>query len=132
MLCTTNTSSSPALTHPSTTQAEDGDLIVLATDGYSDNVFGETTLIVTDKLLRARPPTVPISIASLADLMVLTARERAQSTTADTPFSKNAASHGYNFEGGKIDDITLIVAHVHGPKSGSAGKVGVNYTLRRV
>ena len=99
----------------------------MCTDGYSDNVFGETSLIITDKLRSPRNAKTKFTIGSLADLMIMTARERAHSTTVETPFSENAARHGYHYEGGKIDDITLIVAQVRASSSSDGGPA---FTLR--
>lgn len=90
-------------------QAEDGDYIILATDGYSDNVFPSTTL----NLLDGHTSTGPASaVESLAALLLSAARDRAQSAHAVTPFSKNAAKHGYRHNGGKIDDVTIIIGRV--------------------
>jgi protein phosphatase PTC7 len=89
-------------------QAQDGDIIILATDGYSDNVFSDDTLAMVTRLNLDEVGSVDV----LAAQMVKSAWDRANSSKAYTPFAEKARAEGSDFRGGKIDDITIIVARV--------------------
>ncbi|XP_058069527.1 probable protein phosphatase 2C 55 isoform X3 [Magnolia sinica] len=84
-----------------------GDVIVAGTDGLFDNLFDNE---VAEAILQGNRDGVgPQEMASrLAKL----AWERAHDSERVTPFSIAAREAGYSFSGGKIDDITVIVANV--------------------
>jgi hypothetical protein len=44
--------------------------------------------------------------------LVELAEKKSRSQTNETPFSLAARKSGYNFRGGKVDDITVIVLKV--------------------
>lgn len=80
----------------------EGDIILLATDGLYDNLFPEDILSIILKN--------PLS--SVADELARKAFDVSKSTTAETPFSVNSIINGCNYPGGKMDDISIIVAQV--------------------
>ncbi|TYZ63339.1 hypothetical protein PybrP1_012878 [[Pythium] brassicae (nom. inval.)] len=91
---------------------QDGDLIVLGTDGLFDNLFPAQITSLLDTVL---PPTPEIDAASMekvASCIAHTAHKSAKGTKTKTPFAQAAARAGYEFTGGKMDDITVVVSLV--------------------
>jgi len=96
-----------------------GDVIVLATDGLTDNVFDEDVAsTVTEHMKRKDIDQLQgdeeQALASLiaGDLLkkaVVTSRSR----TVETPFQRYSLAHRKRFYGGKQDDITICVCTVH-------------------
>jgi len=106
-----------------TLQLEYGDLVVLGTDGLFDNLFSsdiETEAEATcpadfDKLLEKPSNSQPALKAytnAFAGALVRRARTKAQDRKAETPFSTEAQKVGLKYKGGKMDDITVVVALV--------------------
>jgi protein phosphatase PTC7 len=111
-------------------QLEDGDVVMLATDGFGDNVFeeGEANVLVTavrqkleaaHNLPDAFPLTRPEKDAEFASAVASTAVSFARmiSVREDkvTPFeveSKKWLGAKRAFKGGKVDDVTVVVAVV--------------------
>ncbi|OBZ89198.1 Protein phosphatase PTC7 [Choanephora cucurbitarum] len=98
---------------------KEGDLILLATDGYFDNMYAEETLELINEGMK------PISESSNADDELITATIRTLAKTLTdrarrlslnpkrlSPWAKAAQAHGSNYRGGKVDDITCIVTLV--------------------
>ncbi|KAF2072322.1 hypothetical protein CYY_006356 [Polysphondylium violaceum] len=83
---------------------EKGDLIIMGTDGVFDNLFDEEILEIGEKNY-GEPQTIARAVAKRAF-------EVGCSTTTYTPFAKNAGNNGYIYNGGKLDDITVIVGIV--------------------
>eukprot|EP01094_Clydonella_sp_ATCC50884_P000058 TRINITY_DN10055_c0_g1_i1.p1 TRINITY_DN10055_c0_g1~~TRINITY_DN10055_c0_g1_i1.p1 ORF type:complete len:316 (+),score=101.39 TRINITY_DN10055_c0_g1_i1:67-1014(+) len=76
-----------------------GDVIVMGSDGLFDNLSLEQLHEMTANGLSAR------AIASQS-------MTRARSATVPTPFSRGAQAAGQWYTGGKVDDITVVVAVV--------------------
>ncbi|KAI9295754.1 protein serine/threonine phosphatase 2C, partial [Neoconidiobolus thromboides FSU 785] len=104
-------------------QLEHGDLIVFGTDGLFDNLFLndiEMEIKVNEpdnlnQLLLASKKNQDLLKGytnKVAGSLVKKARLRAKDKNKDSPFSKEAEKHGYRFKGGKMDDITVVVALV--------------------
>ncbi|KAL3677388.1 hypothetical protein R1sor_027336 [Riccia sorocarpa] len=87
--------------------AEKGDVVILGSDGLYDNLFEKEILAIVSKLLQsgAEPETLARELASAAHKV---------GATQDglSPFAKEAQSEGYSYSGGKMDDITCVVAFV--------------------
>ncbi|KAJ9064742.1 Protein phosphatase 2C 7 [Entomophthora muscae] len=104
-------------------QLEHGDIVVMGTDGLFDNLFYKdieeealtTKPVDLDRLL-AQPGQSQEALRAytnaFAGALVKKARLRAKDRKTDSPFSTEAAKHGYKFKGGKMDDITVVVALV--------------------
>lgn len=90
-----------------------GDLVLLYTDGLTDNLhWKEITRMICETLVPghfqspASPKTEP---AAIAEVLVLAAQARMVDRKADTPFARNAKVHGqHDAHGGKMDDVTVI------------------------
>lgn len=88
-----------------TVEVQPGDLIITGTDGLWDNLFDEDILEVVANS-STDPATVAQHIARQAHIV-------ANDKDIISPFSKSARQNGYPLAtGGKLDDITVIVARV--------------------
>jgi len=88
-----------------TVEVQPDDLIILGTDGLWDNLFDEDIIEVV-----ANAPSDP---ATIAQLIARQAHIVANDKDIISPFSKSARSNGYPLAtGGKLDDITVLVARV--------------------
>jgi len=88
-----------------TVELREGDVVVVATDGVTDNLFDEEIAALV--LSGGSETEVAQRIAAFAS-------HKANNSTADTPFARSVKKLGfdYNYNGGKLDDITVIVAFV--------------------
>lgn len=100
---------------------KDNDIILLATDGYFDNVYPHETLeIVTQHMasvMSGEPVTdteVAAAVRALAKALTDTARRFSLDPKRLSPWARDAQAHGSNYRGGKVDDITCIVTLVRG------------------
>jgi protein phosphatase PTC7 len=81
------------------------------TDGFSDNVFPAEMLAICS-LARRQDATEDEQIQTIADNMVIYARQCMMDRRRVSPFEREAAREGMFFRGGKIDDVTVVVALV--------------------
>lgn len=91
-----------------TLELKEGDIVIMCTDGVTDNLFDEELLGSVE---------MGGSHQEMAQHIAESASRRAKSRGATTPFSKTANTHGFQHVGGKLDDITVIVAFVTENKS---------------
>ena len=96
-----------------------GDLVVVGTDGLFDNVFADEVARLAS-LSRARGD----GPREAAEVVAAFARRRAADTEAATPFAVAAQAMGYNYRGGKMDDITVVVGFVEEEESRAATEKG--------
>jgi protein phosphatase PTC7 len=94
----------------STTPVQPGDLIVMASDGLWDNLFDNEIINISMNTLRKEGENCPTK--SIATAIATAAMAAARNSTKESPFSVNAGKHGYMFRGGKLDDVTVLVARV--------------------
>lgn len=81
-----------------------GDIIVLGTDGLTDNVYDDVIVSMAwDAAVEGKTPD------DIAQLLTLNAKLESLSTTSDSPFARQAREAGRNYPGGKPDDITVVV-----------------------
>ncbi|CAG2057623.1 unnamed protein product [Timema podura] len=88
---------------------EDGDVILLATDGVFDNVPDHLLL---SELCKVEGERDPVKLQGVANAIALMARSLAFDSTFMSPFAKNARDNGIDTLGGKPDDITVLLATV--------------------
>jgi len=107
---------------------KEGDKIILGTDGLFDNLFDYEILQIlnrtktqdglreeTDELIKKGSldaEALNERKVSVAELIARKASEKSRSATMKTPFAQNAKANGMNVLGGKLDDITVLVATV--------------------
>ena len=117
-----------------TVSVEAGDWLVLGTDGLFDNVFDEEIIECMRQWSRERqqakrgggndegpravgatPPMKQSASAALTDAAERVARlavQCAEDENRVSPFVLSAKEAGYEFFGGKMDDITVVVARI--------------------
>ena len=92
-----------------------GDVVVVGTDGLFDNVFAdEVARLASLSKARGDGP------GEAAEVVAAFARRRAADTEAATPFAVAAQAMGYNYRGGKMDDITVVVGFIEDSSSRAA------------
>lgn len=92
---------------------QDGDVIVAATDGLWDNVHrSDIVRTVVWAFERFSSALESTQVKRACKLLAETASLNSLQTSGDSPFSQSAHSVGRLFEGGKVDDITVLVAKV--------------------
>jgi len=89
---------------------EDGDVILLATDGIFDNVPDK--LLVEEMYKVAHCKDID-RLQQTANSIALMARTLSRDPNFFSPFCKNALAAGIEAEGGKPDDITVLLATVN-------------------
>ncbi|CAL1704761.1 unnamed protein product [Somion occarium] len=109
------------------TNVVDGDIIVLYTDGFSDNVFPSETAAICSLISRQfTPPPAPkeldadaedppeedAQVQVMADRLVDYAQMCMVNKKRVSPFERAAAREGLFYRGGKMDDVTVVVALV--------------------
>ncbi|XP_076312760.1 protein phosphatase PTC7 homolog isoform X2 [Tachypleus tridentatus] len=103
-------SDSPESAVTSSFQVQEGDLILVATDGLFDNLPENMILQELSKLRDQYVENVQQVVNSLA----LQARRLAFDSTYLSPFALRARENGIDAVGGKPDDITILLASVSG------------------
>jgi len=99
-------------------EVQEGDLLLMFTDGLRDNLHEREILHIVDCALppafgelvglaeHATPPE------NVARALALAAQERSLDPVAKVPFNEYSKRHGYQCTGGKQDDITVVAAWV--------------------
>ncbi|KAI5124507.1 hypothetical protein M0805_003031 [Coniferiporia weirii] len=93
------------------TRLRDGDIVVSYTDGLSDNVFSDEILQICGLLGRSEGPEGE-QVQDMADRLVQYARSCMAKERRVSPFEIAAAEAGEYHRGGKIDDVTAVVAMI--------------------
>jgi len=88
---------------------EDGDVILLATDGIFDNVPDR---LLVEEMAVVQHCKDEIKLQQCANSIALMARKLSRDPKFLSPFSVNALAAGIEAEGGKPDDITVLLATV--------------------
>lgn len=96
----------PAHAICTTVTVGEGDLVVLASDGFSDNVFGYQLLKYAEEFYRKG------MLKELPKELTKVATARALDRTGDSPFAAKAREWNVDYVGGKVDDTTVIVTEV--------------------
>ena len=91
--------------------SQDGDVIILATDGVFDNV--PDSLLVEQVSSINGETKDQAKVQQCCNSIAFMARELSRDRDFLSPFAESARSHGYRNEiGGKEDDITVVMAVV--------------------
>jgi len=83
------------------------DLLVLATDGVWDNVFDDELIQAIEEETNNGGST-----ESMARTISKISHLHGRDVKYDSPFALNALKQGLRYTGGKLDDVTVIVARV--------------------
>jgi len=101
-------SDKPEMAARSCIKVQEGDIILLGTDGLFDNMKDEQIL---RHLARLVDHSVE-AIQRVADSIAKEAHKLGFTANYVSPFSTHAAANGFNFIGGKPDDVTVLIARV--------------------
>jgi len=98
---------SPDLAEPYTVKVQDGDLVLLMTDGVLDNLDAAAISSLVAGMPTEEPEEIARAIVQQAQLL--------STSEFDSPFALAARAAGYWYPSqGKEDDITVVVARVEG------------------
>ncbi|XP_059284161.1 probable protein phosphatase 2C 55 [Lycium ferocissimum] len=88
--------------------AAPGDVLIVGTDGLFDNLFDDDISGVVIQAMESSlgPQMTAQRIAELA-------QQRAMDQTRSSPFSDGAREAGFEYNGGKLDDITVVVSYIN-------------------
>ena len=91
---------------------EDGDVIILATDGVFDNV---PDALLVEQISSIKGCTNDlVKIQQCCNSIAFLARQLSRDEHFLSPFAKNARRNGYvDVSGGKEDDVTVLLAAVN-------------------
>ncbi|KAF7363443.1 Protein phosphatase [Mycena sanguinolenta] len=92
------------------TRLKDGDVVIAYTDGLSDNIFPAEILTICS-LIMNKPDSETTKVQMLAQSLVNHSRNCMFSDQV-SPFEIDARRHRQRWQGGKIDDVTVVVALV--------------------
>lgn len=107
----TNSRDTPNDTQMFALKIEEGDIVIIGTDGLFDNVFDED--IVDIIASRTQVNVLHSDPQDMSDALLRRAREVAEdSRFASSPFQSRAIQEGFYYQGGKVDDITVLVGIV--------------------
>jgi len=93
------------------TKLRDGDIVIAYTDGLSDNVFPNEIISICNLVARSGGPE-DTQVQAMADRIVDYARQCMANKKRPSPFEREAARKGMFFRGGKMDDVTVVLALV--------------------
>lgn len=85
--------------------------MIIGSDGLFDSVF-DAEILDAVKLIRNNQSSSKIDPKMVSDALLARARETGESRNGDSPFSMKAAMKGLFYQGGKMDDMTVLVALV--------------------
>lgn len=88
---------------------EDGDVILVATDGVFDNLPQN---LLVNELLKVQGERCASRLQTVANSIAWMARNLSFDETFISPFAESAFANGINTIGGKPDDITVLLATV--------------------
>jgi len=108
--------------------AEEGDVIILGTDGLWDNMYNEDIIkVLKDDVNNIKESKAEVKtreqylaweketnevLSGLSYQLTQQAKKYSQDWYRESPFSKKFNSAGQYYSGGKIDDITIILMYV--------------------
>lgn len=88
---------------------QESDMVVLGTDGLFDNLFDND---LAHELEKWQMEGRPEGVQGVAQRIAQRAQEVSRDKRAVTPFNTAAYEEGILFQGGKMDDITVVVLHI--------------------
>ncbi|KAJ3411851.1 hypothetical protein HDV05_001640 [Chytridiales sp. JEL 0842] len=99
-------------------KVREGDIVILGSDGLFDNVFDDSILEVVCKTIESAPKgraatarSMSVQPKLISDSLLGMAREVAEDPRAtSSPFQIRAMEEGLYYQGGKLDDCTVVVA----------------------
>ncbi|KAJ3045353.1 hypothetical protein HDV00_010223 [Rhizophlyctis rosea] len=95
-------------------KVQEGDIVILASDGMFDNVFDDEIVDIVRRVVDENGGEATSSDPQeIADALMRRAREVAEDGRfATSPFQSRAIAEGLYYQGGKMDDVTVLAAVV--------------------
>lgn len=110
---------------------EGSDLILLGSDGLFDNLFTSDILSCIARCRQQHPDRGVGEERVIAEAIVRLAHHKAADPHYKSPFAVEAAKAGKRYHGGKMDDITVVIATVcEGFTPEPANDLGVGHNQR--
>jgi len=102
--------------HPSdadvySTNLRGGDIVIAYTDGLSDNLFSHDVVSIAALVMRGNDSQHQLA-QTLADRLVLYSTQCMWDKKRVSPFEVGCRAAGEYWRGGKVDDVTVVVALV--------------------
>jgi serine/threonine protein phosphatase PrpC len=96
-----------------TVEVEVGDVVAVLSDGVTDNLWEheicETITTCVEKWTAGDAEAVKDGVVYVARTLMNAAREIAQDPNAESPYMERAFDEGIAAEGGKLDDISVVI-----------------------
>lgn len=118
----TGSSDSPSDAQRFSVTVEKGDIVILASDGLFDNLYDEDILDIVRHHVSAHtitagkskaPRIVNLEPQTISDALAKRAKSISEdSRNVNSPFQSRAIQEGLYYQGGKADDISVLVAIV--------------------
>ena len=105
----TNSSDYPFNADEYEIQCLPGDIVVVVTDGVTDNLSVQDLC----QILNSMNAKAETDMEKLAHTIASESSVAATDNRRSTPFAENARANGLNYNGGKLDDITVIAALIY-------------------
>lgn len=94
-------------------RVQDGDILIMASDGFFENLHSSQILDLIEKSYNEEKGSENIMLENMTKELIYEAYSLSLNYTWESPFSKKAKKYGYFWKGGKTDDITLLVGKIH-------------------
>jgi len=101
----------PSVAETYSTRLMDGDIVILYTDGLADNIFPAEILKICSLAMKGSESNEATQVQSIAHHLVHYSRSCMFSDRV-SPFQLEAKRHRKSYRGGKVDDVTVVVALV--------------------
>ncbi|KAG9293926.1 hypothetical protein G9A89_019264 [Geosiphon pyriformis] len=89
-----------------------GDVVIMGSDGVFDNLFDEDIVEEVRQFTNAAQRGLPIEPQTLSDALAWRAKGVSEDLNNSSPFQCRASQEGMYYQGGKMDDISVLVAVV--------------------
>ena len=89
----------------------DKDIVIVASDGLWDNVYDDMILSVVNDKVKYLDGNLS-NCEELANFLAKLAERYSLDINYESPFAKKAKAKGYQYYGGKEDDITVVVSQM--------------------
>ncbi len=89
----------------------DKDIIIVASDGLWDNIYDDMIISIINQKVKYLDGMIN-DCEETADFLAQLAEKYSRDINYESPFAKRAKSKGYQYYGGKEDDITIVISQI--------------------